>query len=138
MDSNYRITVAESQVLASTIAAELKGGEIFALTGPLGSGKTTFTQALGAALGVKNHITSPTFVVMQQYETKKISPTTGRPLMLYHLDLYRTSNFTEVVALGITEWWHEPDSITVIEWADKIAGHLPLETIHIAFQPLSV
>jgi tRNA threonylcarbamoyladenosine biosynthesis protein TsaE len=128
MDQAYTLTVAESQALATTIATQI--------TGPLGSGKTTFTQALGRALGVTSHIASPTFVVMQQYETKTISPKTGRPIILYHLDLYRTQNFTEVTTLGITEWWHEPDSVTVIEWADKIAGHLPLQTIHIDFKPL--
>src|SRR5207253_2523671 len=92
------------------------------LIGELGSGKTTFTKAFGKALGIRQPISSPTFVMMQQFETPN-------NLFFYHLDLYRTKNFAEVKSLGITEWWGHPKTVTVIEWADKIIDSLPKDTI---------
>lgn len=110
---------------AAKIAKKLKGGEILALSGTLGSGKTSFTKALAKELGVSRTVTSPTFVLMQQYKGKKF--------WIYHLDLYRTKNFAEVYALGLEEVWGRKETITVIEWAEKIRDHLPSNTIHINF-----
>lgn len=119
---NIPLSQVESE--AQKIAKQIRGGEIIALIGELGAGKTTFTKALGKALGVKQQIPSPTFVMMQEFE---ISPKhlNTKKLFLYHLDLYRTKNFKEVESLGITEWWGQPETVTVIEWADKILEHLP-------------
>jgi len=116
-----KLPLSKAESFARKLALKLKGGEIIALTGNLGSGKTTFTKALGKALGIKQNISSPTFVMMQQFLTKN-------KLHFYHLDLYRTKNFKEVEGLGITEWWGHPQTITVIEWADKIQGSLPKHT----------
>jgi|SRR6476469_6913108 len=127
-----KLPLSQVESQAQKMAKELKGGEIIALIGELGSGKTTFTKALGKALGIRQQISSPTFVMMQQFETPTRSRTSKEPdknLFLYHLDLYRTKNFNEVKSLGITEWWGHPETITVIEWADKIADSLPKETI---------
>lgn len=110
---------------AVKIAKKLKGGEILALSGTLGSGKTSFTKALAKELGVSRTVTSPTFVLMQQYKSKKF--------WIYHLDLYRTKNFAEVSALGLEEVWGRKETITVIEWAEKIQDHLPTNTIYINF-----
>ena len=117
-----RIALSQAETEAKKIAQKIKGGEIFALIGELGSGKTTFTKALGKELGIRQTISSPTFVMMQQFEIPKSK------LFLYHLDLYRTKNFKEVQSLGITEWWGHPQTITVIEWADKILNDLPTNT----------
>ena len=117
-----RIALSQAETEAKKIAQKIKGGEIFALIGELGSGKTTFTKALGKELGIRQTISSPTFVMMQQFEIPKSK------LFLYHLDLYRTKNFKEVQSLGITEWWGHPQTITVIEWADKILNDLPSNT----------
>lgn len=125
------IKLSQATETAKKLATKLKGGEILALSGDLGSGKTTFTKALGLELGVKESITSPTFVLMQHYLTnKKVS---GKPIWLYHLDLYRTKGFSEVVALGVTETWGKPQTITVIEWSDKITKHLPKNSIFLNF-----
>lgn len=110
---------------AVKIAKKLKGGEILALSGTLGSGKTSFTKALAKELGVSRTVTSPTFVLMQQYKSKNF--------WIYHLDLYRTKNFAEVSALGLEEVWGRKETITVIEWAEKIQDHLPTNTIYINF-----
>ncbi|MBL8029651.1 MAG: tRNA (adenosine(37)-N6)-threonylcarbamoyltransferase complex ATPase subunit type 1 TsaE [Candidatus Doudnabacteria bacterium] len=121
-------TLFELKKLAKEIAASVTGGEIFALNGNLGSGKTTFTKALARALKIKKHVTSPTFVIMKAYPFKK----TSRKLHLYHLDLYRTE--TNIVEnLGLKEIWKDKNSITVIEWANKIKKHLPKATHQIFF-----
>ncbi|HMQ01978.1 MAG TPA: tRNA (adenosine(37)-N6)-threonylcarbamoyltransferase complex ATPase subunit type 1 TsaE [Candidatus Doudnabacteria bacterium] len=125
------LSQAESQ--AKKIASQLIGGEILALTGELGSGKTTFTKALGKALGVRGVITSPTFVMMQQYPTKARNKL-NQPLWLYHLDLYRSKNLADVKSLGVEQYWGHPQTITVIEWADKIIDYLPKSSQYFHFK----
>ena len=124
------VTLAEAELLAGQIAKQLKGGEILALVGPLGSGKTTFTKALAKNLKVKENVPSPTFVIMNRY--------TGRlrkkSVYLFHLDLYRTKSLKEIKALGLLEFWGKPGTITVIEWADKIKKLLPSKNIVIKFR----
>jgi tRNA threonylcarbamoyladenosine biosynthesis protein TsaE len=114
-----RIPLTQAEDYARELAGKIHGGEVIALIGDLGSGKTTFTKALGEELGIKQSISSPTFVMMQEFFIPK------RNLYLYHLDLYRTKNFNEVESLGITQWWTRPETVTVIEWADKIIDKLP-------------
>jgi tRNA threonylcarbamoyladenosine biosynthesis protein TsaE len=129
----YTLTVKEAGVLAMELGPKLNGGEILALCGPLGAGKTTFTQALGKQLKVKHKITSPTFTLMHQYPGRLKD---GTRIHLLHLDLYRTKNFTEIKALGLTDFWNDKSTITVIEWADKIKKYLPKKTIIIKFKSL--
>lgn len=124
----------EAESLAQTLAKEIKGGEVFALIGPLGAGKTTFVQHLAKALGVKSKITSPTFVLMQTYRGKITNK--SQPLFIHHLDLYRLTGAKEVVESGLTEYWGNSDSITLIEWADKALELLPNNTTTVNFYPL--
>lgn len=112
-------TEQETKDLAYKIASDLKGGEIIALTGDLGSGKTTFTQYLAQALGVKSHVNSPTFVLMKIYETDK------HPLRyLVHMDAYRLGSEDEIFNLGLDQHIANLNSVFVIEWADKIKEYL--------------
>ncbi len=122
----YIKSLKELQKLASAIAKTLKGGEILALSGNLGAGKTTFTKLLLKELGIKSRIVSPTFVLMVPYSSK------GKTY--YHLDLYRTSSFNEVSALGIEDLWGTKENIFVIEWAERIKKHLPKKTISFRFE----
>jgi tRNA threonylcarbamoyladenosine biosynthesis protein TsaE len=122
-------TLPQIPKLAKKLAKSLKGGEILALIGDLGSGKTTFTQALGKALKIKHKITSPTFVLMNRYPFT----ISGKKLHLYHLDLYRLKNYKEAMALGLNEIWHDKSAITVIEWADKMGSRLPRKAKKIHF-----
>lgn len=128
MRRHFLININQVPALAQTLAKHIKGGEVLALVGPLGSGKTAFTQILGRALGIKQRIASPTFVLMQSFQIPK------RRLWLVHLDLYRIKNFREAAALGLPEVWGKKNTLTVIEWADKIKKHLPVGAIFIRFK----
>ena len=101
-------SVVETAELAEKFAETLKGGEIILLNGDLGAGKTTFTKGLALALGVTEEVTSPTFTIMNVYES-------GR-LKLNHLDMYRVENEDELFELGVSESVGEEDAVTVIEW----------------------
>lgn len=125
MINNHRLNLNDIPAFAKQLALELKGGEIFALVGPLGAGKTTLVKAIGKELKIKPRITSPTFTLMHLFPAKLKS---GKKILLYHLDLYRSKNFKEAAALGLSEFWGKPETITFIEWGDKIKKHLPKKT----------
>jgi len=112
---------AETQALGERLGARLAPGAVVACTGLLGAGKTCFLQGLARGLGVTTDVTSPTFVLINQYR--------GR-LPLYHFDAYRTGSLTELVDLGLEEML-DGDGVTVIEWADKLLPLLPARTIRV-------
>lgn len=115
---------------AKKTAKTIKGGEIFGLIGPLGSGKTAFVKNLGQSLKIKHSITSPTFVLMNRYKFRK----NRRDLWLYHLDIYRLKTFQDVKALGLEEIWGRPGNVVIIEWAEKIKKFLPAKTKKLYFK----
>ncbi len=117
----------ETRELAERFAADLKPGDILALNGPLGAGKTCFVQGIARGLGVtERYITSPTFVLIREYQ--------GR-MPLYHIDLYRLASGIEIGMLGLDEYL-DGDGITAIEWPEKIGEGLPERTINISFKCL--
>lgn len=105
----------DTQKIATQIADTLNGGEFIAMYGDLGAGKTAFVQGLAKALGVKNHITSPTFTIVNEYE--------GR-LPLYHFDVYRISDPDEMYEIGYEEYI-ESDGVCIVEWAELIEDIFP-------------
>lgn len=116
----------ETIALAQKIAVLLRGGEVIALNGDLGAGKTCFSQALGKALGVTNNITSPTFVVMKIYETNQ------KNIKIFcHIDAYRLSSENELEAIGALDYFKNKNTISIIEWAEKIKKILPTDTIFV-------
>jgi tRNA threonylcarbamoyladenosine biosynthesis protein TsaE len=117
----------ETKKLAQDFTKRLKGGEIIALFGDLGSGKTTFTQGLAKGLGVKERITSPTFVILNLHKAKK-------GLELAHFDLYRLNNEADLEGIGATDYLGKKNIISVIEWAEKARKLLPKNTIWINFE----
>jgi len=119
------LSLPELQKYAAKCAKTLKGGEVIALIGDLGAGKTTFAKALLKAHGVKKRVTSPTFSLIVPYKK-------GR-LTFYHIDLYRIKNHKEFLSLEIAENWTSPESVHLIEWADKIQKHLPKGAIIMKF-----
>ena len=120
----------ETQSLGEKVSADLKPGDILALYGELGSGKTTFIQGLARGLGIKKRVISPTFVFIRQY------PINHKPKMLYHVDLYRINNASEAQGLGLEELFADKDSIVVIEWADRVKEILPKKRTDIYFEYL--
>jgi len=115
----------ETAVIAEAIAHVLVAGDVLVLGGDLGAGKTTFTKALGLALGIDDAITSPTFTLAQQYD--------GGRLTLHHLDVYRLDALDEVIDLALPELF-ESGGVVVIEWGDTIAPALPAGFALIRFE----
>jgi tRNA threonylcarbamoyladenosine biosynthesis protein TsaE len=106
----------ETMQLAEKIASMLRGGEAVCLSGELGAGKTIFAQGFIKFFLPKTRVVSPTFTIVRHYKTERKDIQ-----MLYHLDLYRVQNSKEIHDTGISEFLNKPDSITLIEWAEKMA-----------------
>ena len=100
----------------------LKSGDIICLTGDLGTGKTHITKGIAKGLGIDDHITSPTFNIVNEYDS-------GR-LKFYHFDVYRVSDPDEIYAIGFDDYIFS-DGVSVIEWANYIEDILPNEYLHI-------
>jgi tRNA threonylcarbamoyladenosine biosynthesis protein TsaE len=116
----------QTQALGARLGARLGRGDVVACIGPLGAGKTCFLQGLARGLGVMTDVTSPTFVLVNQYR--------GR-LPVYHVDAYRTGSLTELVDLGLEEMLHG-EGVTVVEWADKLLPLLPPRTVTVTIAGL--
>jgi len=114
-------TEKDTQNFAKKLAKSLKGGEIIALEGDLGAGKTTLIQYLAKALNVKEKVTSPTFVLLKIYE---ISNKKYGLRNLVHVDCYRLDDPQELFYLGLEEYLNKKDAVVAIEWVDKIKKYL--------------
>ncbi len=108
-----------------------KGALVIGLEGDLGGGKTTFLQGFSKGLGIKQKITSPTFVIMRRY---KIQNTRYKIQNFYHIDCYRISKPKEILDLGFKKIVSTPRNIVAIEWADRIRKILPKKVIIIKFE----
>jgi len=111
----------ETKQLAAAIAELTRAGDLILLAGDLGAGKTAFAQGFGAALGVTDRITSPTFTLVSQYA--------GR-LELNHLDVYRLDQVDEALDLGLAEMLDDT-GVTLIEWGDTIIPALPADYLEV-------
>ncbi|MCA9361660.1 tRNA (adenosine(37)-N6)-threonylcarbamoyltransferase complex ATPase subunit type 1 TsaE, partial [Candidatus Kaiserbacteria bacterium] len=121
-----------SAVLAKLAKVERQDGcAVLALHGDLGAGKTTFMQYLAKALGIKEVVISPTFVVMKHYEITDSKA--GSWQDLYHLDAYRIEEIDEMRPLGFADLLTKPNTLVAIEWAEKIEELLPSWTLHLRF-----
>lgn len=112
-------SLADTERLAEIFAREISGGTVILLSGDLGSGKTAFSQFLGKYLGVKRHMTSPTFNIIKSYNAD---------VKLHHMDCYRLEDSEE--DLGFEEYFNDTD-IALVEWPQFIAEFLPENTISI-------
>lgn len=125
-------SAAETQKLAAELAQKYKQGGIIALNGPLGAGKTTFTQGFVTGLGIKDKILSPTFVLMREYDLPY-----KKGAKLFHIDLYRLENKHQVESLGLTDLFSNPENIFLIEWAERLTDLPKNKIININFEYLS-
>ena len=107
-----------------------KHARVLALVGDLGAGKTTFVQGFAKALGIKNRMVSPTFLIFRKYGTSIRQPADNFQFRyFYHVDVYRIQKSSELNALGFKKILSDPQNIVLIEWADKIKRILPKDTI---------
>lgn len=127
-------SASETAGLGKKIATSLKGGDVLALVGDLGSGKTTFVQGVAEGLGVDQRIISPTFILVREYEI----PVSQKKSFskLYHVDLYRIDDEIEeeLKNLGIDDVAADKKSILVVEWADKAKDLFSDDTKWITFE----
>lgn len=114
----------ETRRLGAALGALLAAGDVVALEGDLGAGKTVFTQGAAAGLGFDGYVSSPTFVIVNEYA--------GR-VPIYHVDLYRVSSEDELLDLGYREMFYG-DGVALVEWADRVPGLLPDERIDVAMR----
>lgn len=113
---------SETESLGRAIGRALKGGEVLALTGELGTGKTALVRGIAAGLGAPMaSVSSPTFVLVHEYR--------GR-LPLVHIDLYRLSTNAEAESIGLQDYF-TGQAITAIEWADRLPGLLPEDRLQV-------
>jgi len=112
----------ETASLGRTFARDLRPGNVVALTGTLGSGKTLFVAGVCEGLGVTARVTSPTFTIINEYPA---------PFgMVAHVDLYRTAGHAEIAALGLEEYFNSR-CVCLIEWAERAEEFLPASCVRV-------
>ena len=118
-------TEDNTQKLASSVAHFCQQGDVFALNGTLGMGKSVFARAFVQSLCGKIDVPSPTFTLVQMYDAPNFC--------IYHYDLYRIKSAEEIFELGIEEAMYE--GVCLIEWPERMKGYLPKKTINIEISP---
>jgi tRNA threonylcarbamoyladenosine biosynthesis protein TsaE len=118
----------ETLEFGERLARELQRGDVIALSGELGAGKTALVKGLARGLGIALDVTSPTFTLIHEYK--------GGRLPLYHIDLYRLEGGSQALAIGIEDYLSGA-GVTVIEWAERIAPLLPPHTTRIRIESLA-
>ncbi|MEI8175702.1 MAG: tRNA (adenosine(37)-N6)-threonylcarbamoyltransferase complex ATPase subunit type 1 TsaE [Candidatus Omnitrophota bacterium] len=118
----------ETIALGERLAGELKAGDLLALVGDLGSGKTTFVKGVAKGLGITSYryVNSPTFVLIKEYH--------GR-VPIYHFDVYRLDSACGLDSLGLEEYFYG-NGVCLVEWADKIPDRLPVKYLKVEFTTL--
>ena len=115
-----------------------KKATVIALEGDLGGGKTTFLQGFARGLGIKERITSPTFVILKSFKIGKGKKSKTKNLIkyekLYHFDCYRINKIKDVLDLGLQEIISNPKNIVAIEWSERVEKALPKDALKIKFK----
>jgi tRNA threonylcarbamoyladenosine biosynthesis protein TsaE len=116
-------SIQETIGVGAKLGKSLRAGDVVALIGDLGAGKTVLTKGIAQGLGVKNvrYVNSPTFVIIKEYKGK---------LPLYHFDLYRLNKSSVIDVENFEEYFYG-DGVTVVEWADKIRKLLPKRHVEV-------
>jgi len=130
----FTLNPAQTKKAGGFLAEEIlksrpdKKAAVVALSGELGSGKTTFLQGFAKKLGIKQRILSPTFVIMRSFKIPKSGQRS-----FFHIDCYRTAGSKDILVLGFKEIINDPNNIIAVEWADKILDILPENAIILKF-----
>lgn len=120
----------ETIALAKAFVKSLSGGQTAGLIGELGAGKTAFVKGVAKALGIRQTVNSPTFVLMRVYKVAK------HPAIkhLVHVDAYRLQNAASLRAIGLEDYMQDPAALVLIEWADRVIKIMPKKAIMIRFK----
>ena len=118
-----KFTLQAIGAAAQAFIAQMGGNKVFAFHGKMGAGKTTFIKALCEALGVDDVVTSPTFSIVNEYDTRH----GGR---IFHFDFYRVATLQEAVDFGVEEYFYSGNPC-FLEWADNIAALLPDDVVNV-------
>lgn len=121
MEVNF--TLDQINKVAEQFIAATAGGQVVALHGEMGAGKTTFVHAVCEVLGVTDTISSPTFSIINQYTAKEAA-------LIYHIDLYRLKDEEEAIQTGVEDCLYSGYRCFV-EWPDRAPGIFPDETLHV-------
>lgn len=125
----YAAGAEDTQAAGKAFASLLRPGDIVLLSGPLGAGKTTFTQGVGRGLGVRERVTSPTFTIVRQHEcVNELGITT-----LHHADVYRVGSLGEVDDLALGELVEE-SAVAIVEWGEIASALFGLDVINVSFE----
>lgn len=133
METTLKSLRQTEDVAFSLLKKELKNNKrpiVFALYGDLGAGKTTFVRSLAKALGIKEYVTSPTFLLLRVLKLPKKNKDI---VNLVHIDAYRIEKAEELIHLGLKEILKDKKNVVAIEWPEKLKNYLPKNTIHIKF-----
>ena len=124
-------TIEVAKCLAQTVVRtkSKKHALVFGLTGELGSGKTLFVKAFAKSLGIARRITSPSFLIIREYEIQL-----QNFISFFHVDAYRLNTPEELLVLNFKTIVDNPHHIVVVEWAEKIRSLLPVDTYWISFK----
>jgi tRNA threonylcarbamoyladenosine biosynthesis protein TsaE len=114
----------DTRTFAQRLGALLRAGDVVVLAGDLGAGKTVFTKGVALALGVAEQVVSPTFTIVREYDAA---------VPLVHVDVYRLDNLQELHDLGLDDLIGA-DTITVVEWGDKVSAALPAERLDVRIE----
>jgi tRNA threonylcarbamoyladenosine biosynthesis protein TsaE len=112
---------AETEALGRRLGARLRPGDVVALVGPLGSGKTVLARGIALGAGAAGYIASPSYVVVREYHG---------PVRIYHADLYRIGPAEDLDVLGLDDLMNG-SGVLVVEWADRAVGLLPAERVEV-------
>jgi len=115
----------ETEAFGRRLGAHLRAGDVVALVGPMGAGKTVLARGLALGAGATGYIASPSFVVIREY---------AGPLHVYHIDLYRLEEAHDIAYLGLDDLIGG-EGIAIVEWADRAPWLLPPEHLHIVCTP---
>jgi tRNA threonylcarbamoyladenosine biosynthesis protein TsaE len=118
----------ETLALATRVGTLLRAGDVVALTGDLGAGKTVFAKGIGAALGVTDAVVSPSFTVVREYECAGSVP--EAPARMVHVDVYRLDHVQELHDVGWDDYL-DGESVAIVEWGDRVTTLLPLDRLEV-------
>ena len=120
------ISETETKNIAAEFARKLIPGSIVALEGDLGAGKTVFVKGVADTLGYSGDVTSPTFTLINIYETRTQTD-------IYHMDFYRLNNLREILDIGVEEYFYG-DNICLVEWACKMGDEFPVDSFRVTIK----